>query len=118
MKNWHEWNKQKAHRLLIRIYHWLKTSDVLMGFSTKYCRTTYEEPCDGFNWYVEGKLVAILFDPRPSQPLVVVIIHELVHAIYPDLEEYQVAHIAEEVSKYLSDKQITNLLKRFMEKIK
>lgn len=118
MKNWHEWDQERAGRLLSRFYKFLKTTEADIFFNRELCNTVYEDKADGFNWSHAGKLKAIVFDPQPSQPFLDVVVHELTHAVYPALKEYQVAHIGTEVPKLLTDRQVTNLLKRLMGKIK
>lgn len=126
MKNWHTWNDKRLKALLTRIYHFLKTTDIPIAFDTELCQIVSQgekDTCDGF---VLMKKVgpnqrepeAILFDPRPSQSMLVVFVHELVHAIYPQLEEYQVAHITEQATTLMSDRRCSNLFKRVIEKIK
>jgi len=126
MKNWHDWNPKKVSALLSKIYKFLRDSDISIYFSTNLCRyddSGENDVCDGFVSMIRDPITetrtpdAIHFDPRPSQPLLTVFIHELVHALYPKLEEYQTAHIAEQVTLLLSDKQATNIYKRVIDRV-
>ena len=57
--------------------------------------------------------IDISIDPNDTE-FISTILHEALHVVYPEMEETGIRHFEIQMMKQLTDRQLTNLLKRFM----
>jgi len=102
--------KKEATTLLHKIYRALKNETIHFGLNSKLkglCGI-----CDA----TSGDKVVIEINPRENEEFFLTLVHEALHLIDYDNEKW-VAETEPKLFAALSDRQLTNLLRRIVEKI-
>lgn len=106
--------RKRCNYLLKRIRRKIRSGDVKFKLSDQVIVDNVR--VDGTVDTLPGEIDLVIIDIKePSENLAVIILHELLHSLYPDMSEGAILALEVTMFKALTVRQIQNLIKLVME---